>query len=229
MLNQSNQNDQNNALALASNASAGQNSMLQVAGRVTNDDIVAIFISKHQENMNMRRLRADRDLRSTNGVIKQIETELAAIGPEVAKTVKFKEATKIAEQLNAGGFGKFEARVSLEGTKLDDKTWTIEISVGKVEKSQYASTPTFTSVASKEIVLPFTKAAIDLARDLKDHQEELLAAQAELLEIKRELSNIPQLQLRARAKLAELALSKTEEGQEILTQLMGTTSLPTEL
>lgn len=229
MLNQSNQNDQNNALALAANASAGQNSLLQVAGRVTNDDIVAIFISKHQENMNLRRLRADRDLRTTNGVIKQIETELAAIGPEVAKTVKFKEATKIAEQLNAGGFGKFEARVSLEGTKLDDQTWTIEISVGKVEKSQYIETPTFTAVASKEIIFPFTKAAIDLARDLKDHQEELLAAQAELLEIKRELSNIPQLQLRARAKLAELALSKTDEGQEILTQLMGTTSLPTEL
>ncbi|MFI5379020.1 MAG: hypothetical protein ACHRHE_06980 [Tepidisphaerales bacterium] len=227
MSNQSTQNAQN-PLALAANAAANQNGMLQVAGRVTNDDIVAIFIAKHEEAMHMKKLQAEQEMRNTNAAIKQIEEDMEAEGPRALKSVKFKDAALIAEKLNAGGFGKFEARVTLEGTKLDDKTWTIEIAVVKVaEKTDSYSSDT--AVASKEIIVPFTREAVSLAGDLRAHQRELVNTQTELLDIKRQLSNIPSLMLRARARLAELALSKTEEGQQILAQLMGTTALPTSL
>jgi hypothetical protein len=224
----SSQNETTGQNALALNAAAAQNSMLQVAGRVTNDDIVAIFVAKHEETMNLQRLQAERSMRNTQAAINAVEENLGKIGPEVLKTINFSEAQVIAAQLNNAGFGAFEAKVSLEGTKTDDKEWNFEISVIK-KGDPKKSCDSDSTVVSKEVIVPFTQDAIALVKDLAARQQELSNTQADLISIKKQLSNIPSLMLRARARLAELALSKTAEGQEILANLMGTTALPTSL
>ena len=221
---QNSNNGQNNALALNGN----NQSMLQVGGHITNEDIVAVAIDGHEEVMNSRKLVAERDMRRTQASINALEENLAKIGPEVLKTIKFDESQVIAAQLNASGFGAFEAKVSLEGTKLDDQTWTFEVSVVKKAdpKSEYS---TESVIVSKEAIVAFTDEARDLVSQIFVRKQEMANIQADLLDIKKQLSNIPQLQRRARANLARLALSKTEEGREILAGVMGTKALPDSL
>ena len=221
---QNSNNGQNNALATASN----NQSMLQVGGHITNEDIVAVAIDGHEEVMNSRKLVAERDMRRTQASINALEENLAKIGPEVLKTIKFDESQAIAAQLNASGFGAFEAKVSLEGTKLDDKTWTFGISVVK-KGDPKLSYDNDTTIVAKEAIVAFTDEARDLVSQILVRKQEMANIQADLLDIKKQLSNIPQLQRRARANLARMALSKTEEGREILAGVMGTKALPDSL
>ena len=154
-----NTNGQNNALALNNNQS-----MLQVGGFVTNDDIVAIAIDAHEESVNLRKIHAERDMRSVQAEINAASKTLELVGPEILKTIKFDEAQAIAAQLNSGGFGgfgAFEAKVTLDGTNTEKKTWTYNVSVVKKAdpKNNYSSDSV---IVSKEVTVPFNNDAIIL-------------------------------------------------------------------
>lgn len=203
-------------------------SMIQVMGQVTNDDIVSVLVARHEEAQNLRKLQGERDMRNIQAEITSINKALADIGPEVCKTIDSSSAGVVAAQLNNGGFGAFEAKVTLNGINNDGNAWNFLVSVVKKAdpKKHYEVDE---SIACKEVVAPFTQEAVNLTARLKAKQAELVNIQNELLEVKRSLSDIPTLQRRARAKLAEMALNKTAEGQEILAGILGTKALPHEL
>ena len=128
---------------------------------------------------------------------------------------------ELARSLKDAGFGTFEVEVEL--TQVGEARQQIDLAVSLHLKSDRYSTP-----LSRRVQRPFQPDSKQVLKALKAARVSVAALRGRLAEIHRKLSNIPQVERKARARLAETALARTEEGLALLDQIntVGKDSLP---
>ena len=184
-------------------------------------DVVAIAAVKYEEQLEKARAAITRQLEDLNRQIKEGEEAVRQDSALAAKGYDAAAEKELARALKEAGFGTFEVHVEL--TEVVEAKQQLELSV-----SLHLKSDRYSSSLSRRVQVPFGPQSKQTLKAVKAARASVAALQGRLAEVHRKLSNIPQVERKARARLAETALSRTEEGLALLDQIntVGKDSLP---
>jgi hypothetical protein len=184
-------------------------------------DVVAIAAVKYEEQLEKARAAITRQLEDLNRQIKEGEEAIQKDSALAAKGYDAAAEKELARALKEAGFGTFEVQVAL--AEVAEAKQQLELSVSLHLKSNRYSSP-----LTRDVQIPFGTQSRQTLKAVKAARASVAALQGRLAEVHRKLSNIPQVERKARARLAETALSRSEEGLALLDQIntVGKDSLP---
>ena len=184
-------------------------------------DVVAIAAVKYEEQLEKARAVITRQLEDLNRQIKEGEEAIQKDSALAAKGYDAAAEKELARALKEAGFGTFEVQVVL--AEVVEAKQQLELSVSLHHKSDRYSSP-----LTRDVQIPFGTQSKQTLKAVKAARASVTALQGRLAEVHRKLSNIPQVERKARARLAETALSRSEEGLALLDQIntVGKDSLP---
>ena len=184
-------------------------------------DVVAIAAVKYEEQLEKARAAITRQLEDLNRQIKEGEEAIQKDSALAAKGYDAAAEKELARALKEAGFGTFEVQVVL--AEVVEAKQQLELSVSLHLKSDRYSSP-----LTREVQIPFGTQSKQTLKAVKAARASVAALQGRLAEVHKKLSNIPQVERKARARLAETALSRSEEGLALLDQIntVGKDSLP---
>ena len=188
---------------------------LTVLDTVNKQDIVAIIRSEAEDRLGLEHADANKQLSKLNARLVILNAELDKLAQEAVKGVDLEASEAAAIALNQVFGMKAEATVELTGRDDDRKRFNLTISV--VKPGCYGDGKD--TIGAKEVTIPYSSAAIDLLKEIKLVQKDIKSVQTKLIEIKREVSNLPALERRAHAELAKSVLAGSKDGQALLQRL----------
>jgi len=194
-------------------ASAG---VINLIGDVDKNDIVAIVAVKFEEQLEQAKGRVARQISPLQDQIKQGEEDLQKDCQRLAKEFDLSAEKALARSLRDAGFGPFTAKAEL--TAVDETRQQVEIKVTLCFKNS-SKNPYGPNEFDKSVTLPFSPEGKTVFKRLKADRQEGVRLNGRLAEVHKKLANIAALERKARAKLAEAALSRTQDGQAILADL----------
>jgi hypothetical protein len=200
--------------------------IVNIASDLDKADIVAIAAVKFEERLEAAKTRLNRQMAALNTQISDGEMALKKACDSIAQGHDVSGERAAAEAIKEAGFGNFEVATALEAIDENRQQVTFRLSV--TPKSTAARSSYYEHTLQKEVKALFSPQARELLKTLRANRQAAADLSRQLAEVHKKLSSIPALERRARAKLAENALSGSEEGRRILEQLMSVTdgSLP---
>ena len=188
---------------------------LTVLDTVNKQDIVAIIRSEAEDRLGLEHADANKQLSKLNARLVILNAEIDKLAQEAVKGVDLEASEAAATALNQVFGMKAQATVELTGRDDDRKRFNLTISV--VKPGSYGDGKD--TIGAKEVTIPYSSEAIDLLKEIKLVQKDIKTVQTKLIEIKREVSNLPALERRAHAELAKSVLAGSKDGQALLQRL----------
>jgi len=195
-----------NALSLSDQAAK---TGVQVKVDINADAIVTVAVSKAEKAMNATIAEKAKEIKAAELAKKTAEKNLAdaleAHGKDLlgAAETAFKDAAKLA-----GGSIKTELTVAVAATvKEVEATLRVHASSGYGGYTQFQKT------------CEPSEAVVTSVAEAKRLEEALVALRAEVVAVRRRLTNLPSLERSFKARIIEGQLGKTDAGRELLDQL----------
>jgi len=182
-----------------------------VSSHITIDknDVLAITISKAELHMQKELVAATKEIKRLEKSIKDSDTVLKEHVAELAVKLAKPGVAKLEAAKEACGS---KAKINTDWDMQQDKG-TFRVSITIKTSDCYGST-TFGTLKGD-----FDATATELVEQLAADSQRLIDARETAVNWRRKLAQIPTLERQYRARLAEAALSKTQEGQELLEAL----------
>ena len=176
---------------------AATGSIMGFTGEVDKMDVVAIAVIKFEEQLEKAKAR----------VIKAISA--------AHENIKTDEEQEIIQNLKRIGFGAYEVHTELQ--QIDENKQNVQVVISIDTKGSSSGSYHYSShTLSKTITLPFTAEIKGVLKTLKAERKLVTDLTDQMAQIHKKLSSIPALERKARAKIAEDALSQSEEGKALL-------------
>ena len=198
-----------------------QREFLGLTMEVDKGDIVAIAASKYEEQLETAKSSLSQKLEELNRLIKDGEESIKKDCELIPRQFDSSADRELAKALRQAGYGSFEVAVELN--QIEEAGQQVSLTIRLVPKSDR-----YVRDISREVKAPFAPSIRQTLKDLKAARISAAAVHSRLAEIHRKLANVPQVERKARARLAQAALSRSSEGQALLEQIskVGETSLP---
>lgn len=199
--------------------------IVNVASDLDKADVVAIAAVRFEEQLETAKGQLGRRIANLNAQIAQGEADLKKACQALADGYDCSGEKAATLALKQAGLGTYEVTVGLD--TIDENRQQVSLSIALSTKggtrSYYSS-----QALTKEIKLPFSPQAKEILKGLRGSRQAVAEINKQLAEVHKRLSNLPALERKTRAKLAENALADSEEGKKILEQLASVTegSLP---
>jgi hypothetical protein len=190
-----------------------QDAVERIMSEVNKDDLVAIRVVEQQDQLTQAKSDAEKELNKLTASVTTLQTKLGTLGPKQVSSVSTKDAEKAAKALSDAGFGKFRVKATFGSTDEAKQEWTINITILDGKKT-YSN-----DVVETTVSVPFTAEATSLLEQIREAQKEIGVLQQTLFRIKRQFADLPNLALRARAKLARVAIERSSTGRQLLEQI----------
>jgi len=137
-----------------------------------------------------------------------------------------KAATRAAKALTEAGFGKYKTSIECTTADAKEQQYTLELKVVDPDHGRgrsYSYKPTHELTLTK----PFTAEAKKLLRETKALRKKIQGLQSQIVEVRKMLADLPALERKARATMAEHALrSSGADGQQLIEQMTNLKALP---
>jgi hypothetical protein len=171
---------------------------------VTKDDVLAIFVSRKEQELLAEKEAADKQIEAVADDIEKASEALKKAVEKAGEDLIGNVVRKVNELLKEAGLsGKFEARTCLMDE--DDKK-SLEIGIsGCMGGAKKALTPEVRTVLS----------------DIKKLEEKGVEAEKAAIAARQQLMKLPAEERRVRAKLATRALSQSDAGRKFLESFEG--------
>ena len=198
-----------------------QREFLALTTEVDKGDIVAIAASKYEEQLETAKSSLSQKLEELNCLIKDAEESIKKDCDLIPKQFDSSADRELAKALRQAGYGSYEVAVELN--QIEEAGQQVTLTVRLSPKGER-----YGHDLSREVKAPFAASTRQTLKDLKAARTSAAAVHSRLAEIHRKLANVPQVERKARARLAQAALSRSSEGQALLEQIskVGETSLP---
>jgi len=210
------------ALALATSHETGMTlpqqpqNIMAVLGQANKDDVLLILKQAKREELTAKKTGITARLDQAQAAGNEISGKLTLIGPSRKGEIDTKAAERAAKALVEAGFGKFGVEVTFDNCNDEKKVYEYTIKV--VETTEGTSSynrDKFTLDAT----LPFDAETKDLLKQGLKAQQRVSDIQQELLEVKKDFANIPELIEAARADIARRVVATYQGGQEFLDEI----------
>lgn len=200
---------------MTNNQNAGL-SLVTVSGALDVSDVLSVVTSRAELRLHQELDGAKRRLAEAQAAVKKLEEEAGKLYESECKAAGEKVAAKLRAAVESVG-GKVRVGEKDHWDKRDRRRNTdglLENSVVVVAPgNQCRDTAVFTATAAPSRVLLATEESLMAARrDVEERQEEALRA-------RKKLANVPLLERKARARLAEAKLAESEDGRAVLAAL----------
>lgn len=219
-------------------------SPLQYTGSLDIDknDIIAVAVTQAEDHMNLQLSQLQESVKETSKEVDELKQRIHESRISILKKEMSKKADAICKQLDKLGMDCDVNYVTYDrvlGYSTKDRLDALsqrEMFSGSViievaEKGTYGEAGDallLTRCGSQQlkfdVVLQVDKPTQLAIGRLGELEEELKEKRAECLKWKRRLSQVPALERKYKARLAQARLGKTEKGREILERLTGTIS-----
>jgi len=177
---------------------------------VDKNDVLAVAISKAERFMQTHLAEAHKE-------IKRLERSIKDHSDNLTKYVG-----SLADKLAKPGIAKLEAAKEACGSKAKvDSSCEMDVAKRTFKVNITFKNDGWGANTFGQLKGDFDSAATELAESLDKNGKLLAEAREAAVDWRRKLSQIPTLERQYRARLAEAALSKTEEGQQLLDALSG--------
>ncbi len=199
--------------------------LMPLMGGVDKTDVVAIATTLYEQQMEIARSRLTEELKDLRADIEKGEKAVQDNAKTAAKSYDPAKVRNAALALKDAGFGAFDVKTELIG--VDETKQTFKLTVKLISKSQ-AANRYWNSDSNVEVPVPFDSDSKDVLRNIRDLRKQVEQRTNNLAEVHKRLGNIGRVEREARAKLAEQALNKTDEGRLLLAQIsrVGLKALP---
>lgn len=195
---------------------------LALTTEVDKGDIVAIAASQYEEQLEKAKGRLHQQLEDLNRRIKEAEESIQRECNLIPKEFDSSADKDLAKALRAAGYGNYEVAVELNEIEEAKQQVTLTATLRLRGSSRYSDP------LSRQVEAPFRPSSRETLKALKAARASATAMHSQLAEIHKKLANVPQVERKARARMAQAALSRSSEGQMLLEQIskVGETSLP---
>ena len=178
---------------------------------VNNSDAVAIATVRHEDALEAQRLVCEADLRKLVAACNIAVTwaeKLEGIQIKELGTRELGKVKTILKQLNlAEGIDSFESQT--RHRKSENGVFNVWVVFGG----------TYGSKQTKPVVGRWAENTVAARKKVVKLQEELQVLQTRMSAIRKELSNIPKLERRAKARMAEAVLARSDDGRKLFSEL----------
>lgn len=167
---------------------------------VTKDDVLAIFVSKKEQELLTEKEAADKRIESIVADLEKADEELGKAVKSAAEELFGSTLEKVNKLLKEAGFNSKLVPSACLGEKDGKKVLEL----------------TFHGSCSDEAVKPLTpsvRQAVGVIDDLKKQAEQ---AEKDAIAARQQLAKLPAEERRVRAKLATRALTQTDAGRAFL-------------
>jgi len=183
-------------------------------GTVNREDLLSILKQAKREELTVRKNAITGRLQDAHKALNALTVELEAIGPARLKDIFLADIQDAAKELTRLGFGKLAVKIEFSGRQDDKKNYQYKLTIVDPLATSYCQ-----EKLEQYITLPFDADTKRLMREIVDATKEVQEIQQELLEVKKDFSNIPELVESARAELARVMVGNVQGGQELLGRL----------
>src|SRR4051812_42143192 len=104
--------DSNVSLVTASPMNPAAGIVDQVLNSITKDDVVAIYVQEHTDELTLRKQEGEKKLRALDAEVQKLNAQLVQVGPRLMKTIDLKAAQKAAKAMTEAGFGRFDVTIA---------------------------------------------------------------------------------------------------------------------
>jgi hypothetical protein len=187
-------------------------SLVNLSSNLDVSDVLSVVTSRAETRFHTELTEAKKRLREAEADAKRLDgeatsqyrTECQAAGEALARKLR----PVITEAGGVVSIGKPEEWRAGRRERDEDGRLTCGVSISSQDQRSYQTT--FTARVEPSAKLVALEAAVDAARNA------VAEAQTIALEWRKKLANVPLLERRARAKLAEAKLSESADGQAVL-------------
>jgi len=187
---------------------------LHLTDTISKGDVVAIVRQEAEESLTDQKFELDKRLRGLEEQVGGVEALIEKIVQRVISKADLKHARAAAKALGQFTGAKYEAVATLKHRDDEKQIVIVDVNINKLDVRDYEK-----EVVEHEATIPYTNEMIDHLKTIKGLRSSIAKLQAELLEVKKNLANLPALERKAHAELARATLAKTGEGQELLARL----------
>ena len=182
---------------------------------ISNQDLVSIRVVQEEEKLELARRELEANIQVLNKDLKGVKSSINQAAVELASSKFDDRVAAIVESFKAMNIKvKVSTSVSVSD---DDVNYNISL---KDREARYSSEIyTFSGSIKK------SKDIISFAKQAKEIEESISEKQDSLIEVRRQIGNLSSLERRARATLSRAILSKTDDGQALLNEVLGTEAL----
>jgi prefoldin subunit 5 len=199
--------------------------LMPLTGGVDKTDVVAIATTLYEQQLEIARSRLTEALKDLRADIEKGEKAVQDNAKAAAKSYDPAKVRDAALALKDAGFGAFDVKTELIG--VDETKRTFKLTVKLTSRSRAANSY-WNSDSNVEVSVPFDSSSKDVLKRIRGLRKQVEQGTNNLAEVHKRLANIGRVEREARAKLAEQALKKTDEGRLLLAQIsrIGLKALP---
>lgn len=193
-----------------------------IGGTIDKDDVIAITVAAYEGKL----LNDEKVLRQAitqagkklQGAEEQIRKEIDQVIKKRANDSKLKAA---CEALGKAGFGKFVPKVIAQEVLRQDKTIVIAMtaSVVGIETNRADRGGRYGTGLSISEEVPLAASHKALKKKKAEILSEIQEIEDQVLQVKKDLSNLARTERQAKAKLAMVTLERSSEGRALLAKL----------
>jgi len=184
-----------------------------ILNTVTKEDVIAILVQERSDDLAKKKSAGEAECHRLDAAIQAVTARWPKVTASHKKTVSTALDEKAARALSDAGHAKLVVEVT-EGSRDDAKgVFTFQVTLKAPEKAHYYTT------MSRNVAVPYDERAHEILTETSRIKREIATAQQYLLSVKREITDIPIMERRARAKLAQVSLSRDKDGAALLAEL----------
>ena len=179
---------------------------------VNKDDVVAIAVSRQEDSLKRESAELQTEVRD---IKKRIADDNKIISDMIRKAIGKRHSDyPMKTELTNHGFNVAFETGNWEWKNKDHEKYTYTLTLREVGTENWRA-----GSISVTHEVACTQEILDLNRDIECYEEDLEKIQTEWAEVKKKLNDLPSIERKAKASLAEQALGMTEGGEEILAQV----------
>jgi len=182
---------------------------------VTKEDVIAILMQERHDDLVEQKARGDKVLAGLDAEAQANAARWPRVTAALRKTVDVRKDELAAKALTDAGFGKF-------AIKIDDGQRNVEKgTVDFVVKFVNTKDDRDYRIGNlrRDVTVRFNDEARKIVAEADRIRRAIGEAQQALLDIKRQITDLPNAERRARAQLAKVAIERDVDGPALLTTM----------
>jgi hypothetical protein len=196
-----------------------------VLNTVTKEDVIAILVQERSDELSAEKASGESELHRLDAALQSVGARWPKVMASHKKDVSTAYDEKAAGALHNAGYVKLVVEMD-EGCRDDAKNcFTFQVSLKASEKSHSY----MHSYMSRNVTVPYDAKAYEILTETARLKREITTAQEHLLKIRREITGLPVMERRARARIALVSLGRDRDGAALLAKLREVKELSTAL
>jgi hypothetical protein len=196
-----------------------------ILNTVTKEDVIAILVQERSDDLTAKKVAGEAELHRLDAAIQAVTARWPKVTASHKRLVSTVLDERAAKAIADAGYIQLVVEVD-EGQRNDEKgSFTFRVTL----KASNKYTGSYYDTLNRNVVVPYDTRACEILTETTRLKREIATAQQHLLSIKREIADIPIMERRARAKLAQVSISRDKDGAALLAELRKVKELSTTL